>query len=227
MEKVDTVKAIAIDGPSSAGKSTVAKELARRLGFKYIDTGAMYRAITLKVLETGVDPGDEAAVTALAESCRLELQGQGQDYKVFLDGQDVSEAIRNTAVTKNVSQVCSYQGVRQNLVAKQRRLAENCGVVMDGRDIGTNVLPNAALKIYLTASPEERGRRRYAEWLAKGIASLTLEEVIADLQRRDHLDSTREHNPLRRAEDAILLDSDGLSVAQITNAIIELWRKIQ
>ena len=98
MEKVDTVKAIAIDGPSSAGKSTVAKELARRLGFKYIDTGAMYRAITLKVLETGVDPGDEAAVTALAESCRLELQGQGQDYKVFLDGQDVSEAIRNTCL---------------------------------------------------------------------------------------------------------------------------------
>ncbi|MDO4541445.1 MAG: (d)CMP kinase [Bacillota bacterium] len=223
MEK-NTIQAIAIDGPSGAGKSTVAKELARRLGFKYIDTGAMYRAVTLKVLLNAVDPCDEAMATALAATAEIEL---ANDFRVYLDGDDVTKEIRGTKVTNNVSQVCSYAGVRENLVDKQRKMAEGSCVVMDGRDIGTKVLPNAALKIFLTASPEERGRRRYEEWRAKGIAKMSLDEVVADLRRRDYLDSTREHDPLRRAEDAVWVDSDGLTVDEVVEKIVVLWGERQ
>lgn len=220
------INAIAIDGPSGAGKSTVARELARRLGFKYIDTGAMYRAVTLKVLVNAVDPKDEPMVTALAATADVELV-QGSEDKVYLDGDDVTQEIRGAAVTNNVSLVCSYPGVRSNLVEKQQEMALSSGVVMDGRDIGTNVLPNAALKIFLTASPEERGRRRYQEWQTKGINTMSLAQVIDDLNRRDHLDSTREHNPLCQAEDSILVDSDHMSVEEVVEKIIELWGEVQ
>lgn len=220
------IRAIAIDGPSGAGKSTVARELARRLGFKYIDTGAMYRAVTLKVLLNAVDPKDEAMVTALAATADIELVQDSED-KVYLDGDEVTREIRGTAVTNNVSLVCSYPEVRRNLVEHQRQMALSSGVVMDGRDIGTNVLPNAALKIFLTASPEERGRRRYQEWQAKGIDTMPLAQVIDDLSRRDHLDSTREYNPLCQAEDSILIDSDNMSIEEVVEKIIELWGEVQ
>ena len=219
------VSAIAIDGPSGAGKSTVAKEVARELGFQYIDTGAMYRGVTLKVLEANIDPRDEAAVTEAAKNCVLTLGVKDDATTLALDGKDVSQAIRGVEVTANVSTVCSYQGVREALVEQQRAMARAGGVVMDGRDIGSHVLPQAALKIFLTASPQERGRRRYLEWRQKGVSDMTLEAVIADINRRDHLDSTRKINPLKQAEDAVLLPSDGMSVAEVTAKIIALWKE--
>ncbi|MEG2148523.1 MAG: (d)CMP kinase [Clostridiales bacterium] len=217
-------KAIAIDGPSGAGKSTVARLVAEKLGFQYIDTGAMYRGVTLKALMLDVDVKDEKALTDLAANCTINLVDIDEVSKIFLDGKDVSAEIRGTEVTENVSQACSYIGVREAMVEQQRAMAASRNVVMDGRDIGTHVLPNALLKIYLTASAEERGRRRFEEWQQKHIGNLTLNEVIEDLNRRDHLDSTRKINPLKQGEDAILLNSDGMEAEDVADAIISLWK---
>ena len=218
-------RAIAIDGPSGAGKSTVAKAVAKKLGFQYIDTGAMYRAVTLGVLREGIPVDNEAAVTEKSCRCPISLQEGIGGTLVFLDGEDVSEEIRGPEVTANVSAVCSYGGVREAMVAQQRAMADGGGVIMDGRDIGSHVLPNAMLKIFMTASPEERGRRRHKEWQEKGI-SMSLEETIEDINRRDHLDSTRALNPLCRTEDAILLDTDGMSVDQVVAWIVRQWQQI-
>ncbi|HMM06236.1 MAG TPA: (d)CMP kinase [Clostridiales bacterium] len=220
-------KAIAIDGPSGAGKSTIAKLVAEKLGFRYIDTGAMYRACALKALRLSLDVNDEAAISAMAKGIEVRLERKNGLPLIFLDGEDVTAAIRSAEVTRDVPIVCRYAKVRETMVEIQRGLAENGGgVVMDGRDIGTNVLPQAVLKIFLTADVQERGRRRYAEWKAKGIATeWSGEEIVADLTRRDQLDSTREINPLRQAEDAILLDSTALTIEETADRIIALWKE--
>lgn len=220
-------KAIAIDGPSGAGKSTIAKLVAEELGFRYIDTGAMYRACALKALRLSLDVNDEAAISAMVKGIEIRLGQKNGLPLIFLDGEDVTAAIRSAEVTRDVPIVCRYAEVREKMVEIQRGLAENGGgSVMDGRDIGTNVLPRAMLKIFLTADVQERGRRRYAEWKAKGIAAeWSQEEIVADLIRRDQLDSNREINPLRRAEDSILLDSTALTIEEIADRIIALWKE--
>lgn len=217
-------KAIAIDGPAGSGKSTVARLIAEKMGFRYIDTGAMYRACTLKTLRLNLNANDEAAVSAVAEGIHIRLEDENGLPLIFMDGENVSDAIRGTKVTEHVSTVCRYRRVREAMVALQRKMAEDGGIVMDGRDIGTYVLPDAALKVFLTADVRERGHRRYLEWQAKHIAdSKSEEEVIADLMHRDEADSTRKIQPLRRAEDAVLLDSTGMTVDEVVSGIISLW----
>jgi len=219
-------KAIAIDGPSGAGKSTIARLVAKELGFRYIDTGAMYRACTLKVLRANLDVNDEAAVSAVAEGISIRLADESGVPFIFMDGENVSDAIRDTDVTANVSVVCRYAAVREAMVVLQRQMADEGGVVMDGRDIGTYVLKDAALKVFLTADVRERGHRRYVEWQQKGIGSdMSEEDVINDLIRRDEMDMNRELNPLRRAEDAVLLDSTYLTIEEVTAKIIALWKE--
>ncbi|MBE3588720.1 MAG: (d)CMP kinase [Thermoanaerobacteraceae bacterium] len=212
--------AIAIDGPAGAGKSTVAREVARQLGFLYIDTGAMYRALTLKALRLGINPADEPALEALARESRIALTaGSGDGCRIFLDGEDVTEAIREPEVSRHVSLVARVPGVRSNMVRRQREMAENSAVVMEGRDVGTVVLPGAQVKIFLTASPEERARRRQRDLLAKG-HHLPLEQLIQEIRERDRLDSSREVAPLVPAPDAWIIDSSHLHTDQVVEMII-------
>ena len=219
-------RAIAIDGPSGAGKSTIARFVAKDLGFRYIDTGAMYRACTLKALRMNLDVNDEAAVSAIADTVKIRLEDENGLPLIFMDGENVSEAIRDVDVTANVSVVCRYPAVREAMVVLQRGFADEGGVVMDGRDIGTYVLTDALLKVFLTADVNVRGHRRFLEWQEKGIGEgMTEKEVIDDLIRRDEMDSTRALNPLRRAEDAILLDSSDLTIPEVAEKIIGLWKE--
>ena len=219
-------KAIAIDGPSGAGKSTIARFVAKDLGFRYIDTGAMYRACTLKALRMNLDVNDEAAVSAIADTVKIRLEDENGLPLIFMDGENVSEAIRDVDVTANVSVVCRYPAVREAMVVLQRGFADEGGVVMDGRDIGTYVLTDALLKVFLTADVNVRGHRRFLEWQEKGIGEgMTEKEVIDDLIRRDEMDSTRSLNPLRRADDAVLLDSSDLTIPEVAEKIIGLWKE--
>ncbi|MED0653038.1 (d)CMP kinase [Geobacillus stearothermophilus] len=212
---------IAIDGPAAAGKSTVAKLIARRLSYVYIDTGAMYRALTYRALQCGVDVHDEQALLSLLRDTHIELQPSPQGQLVFVNGEDVTDIIRGEAVTNAVSFVAQHPLVREEMVARQRAMAKGGGVVMDGRDIGTNVLPNAEVKIFLKASVEERARRRHEENIARGFPSdfETLKEEIA---RRDRLDSERETAPLRKAPDAVEIDTTSLSVEEVAARIMEV-----
>lgn len=214
-------KIIAIDGPAGAGKSTVAKQLAKDLNYLYIDTGAMYRTVALKAIEDGVDFADAAALTKIAAEMVIDLKSTPEDYYVYMDGRDVSSDIRLPEVGAAASPVSAVAGVREHLVAQQRRLAAAGNVIMDGRDIGTVVLPNADLKIFLTASIEERAKRRFLELQAKGIDT-DLDTVQRDIAERDYRDSHREHSPLRQAEDAVLLNTDNLSVAEVLAKITEM-----
>ncbi len=213
---------IAIDGPSSSGKSTAAKLIAKELGYTYIDTGAMYRAITLKALNLKIeDLADEKNYSFIPET-KLEFH----DNKMFMDGVDVSKEIREQDVVKNVSLVSSLRYVREELVALQRKFAEVTNVCMDGRDIGTNVLKNATLKIFLIADVNVRAQRRYLEQKEKG-STMTLEEVLKDLERRDYYDSHRELNPLRKAEDAIEIDNSSMTIEEVKNKIITLFKEFK
>jgi cytidylate kinase len=212
---------IAIDGPASAGKSTIAKILAADLGFIYVDTGAMYRAVTLAAFNAGVDPEDEAAVSALLPGITITFQPGEPVQRVFLNGTEVTEAIRSVEVTANVSAVSSYAAVREAMTNFQREIASESGVVMDGRDIGTTVLPNAQVKIFLIASVAERAQRRFKENQAKGMDT-TLEELEAAIQKRDYLDSHREISPLKKAEDAIEVDTTGLSIDGVVQKVKEI-----
>ena len=209
---------IAIDGPAASGKSTLAKRLAAELGYLYFDTGVMYRAITWVVLARGVDSADEAAVTSLAEAVTIDVQPatleDGRDFDVLVEGQDITWEIRSAGVEANVSQVSAYPGVRKALSAQQRRVGMRGRVVMVGRDIGTVVLPEAQLKIYLDASVEERARRRYDEQVARG-HSVSLEAVLEAMRKRDEIDSTRDVAPLRAAQDAIVIDSDHMDIEAV------------
>jgi cytidylate kinase len=214
--------AIAIDGPAGSGKSTVAKLLASNLHYLYIDTGAMYRALTLKSLRGNGSLAEPDTLTALAETTDIRLINHPEAgtcaVQVLLDGEDVSDPIRSLEVTDKVSLVAAIPGVRKALIRLQRQMAENTSVVMDGRDIGTVVLPQADLKVFLTASPEERGKRRWMELNAKGIAC-DLAEQTEQIRQRDYLDSHREFDPLRQAADAVLIDSTGLSVREVVARI--------
>jgi cytidylate kinase len=209
---------IAIDGPAASGKSTLAKRLAEALGYLYFDTGVMYRAVTWNALRRGMDPGDEAAVTALAENVPIDVRpptvDDGRDFDVIVEGQDITWDIRRPEVDANVSVVAAYPGVRRALTAQQRRVGMRGRVVMVGRDIGTVVLPEADLKIYLDASVEERARRRYEEQRARG-GTATYEHILASMRRRDQIDSTRAGAPLRPADDAVILNSDGKDIGTV------------
>jgi cytidylate kinase len=213
--------AIAIDGPAAAGKSTVAKLLAKKLNITYIDTGAMYRAFTYYVLSKNFDPKDEAVCSQLIDEVLIQLM---PNNIVLCNGIDVTKAIREQTVTDNVSFIASYKSIRLSLVEMQRKLAKKVSVVMDGRDIGTYVLPEANVKIYQIASIETRAVRRYEENLAKGIAC-TLDQVEEDLRRRDYIDSHRDFAPLRPAEDSILLDTSFMTVDQAVQKILEIIQK--
>lgn len=204
---------IAIDGPAGAGKSTIAKMIARDLSFTYIDTGAMYRAITLKALRTNIDLTQEANFMFLKDTTFQFVDGH-----LFMDQEDVSEQIRTHKVSNNVSLVSSYLSVREECVKIQRSIAEHSNVVMDGRDIGYKVLPDADFKFFLTASIEKRAERRYKENISKGIKSdLTI--LKQKIEERDHYDSTREHSPLKPADDAILIDTSELTIEQVVDII--------
>lgn len=213
--------AIAIDGPAAAGKSTIAKKVANHYNFVYIDTGAMYRAFTWYVLKRGVDPKDEAASNSLIPEVTIRLTA---DYKVFVNGEDVSKAIREPSVSGNVSYIASYPKIRLFLTEQQREMAKVNSVVMDGRDIGTYVLPDAFVKIFQTASVAVRAKRRYLENLEKGIAT-SLEDIEKELAMRDHIDSTRAMAPLKKADDAIELDTDNLSIDEVVAEIIKIVDK--
>lgn len=213
------LRQIAIDGPAGAGKSTVAKRVAEKLGWLYVDTGAMYRAVALLALRQGVSFDDGAALTALAQTARIELLPAAQGCRVLLDGEDVSEAIRMPEVGSAASPVSAVSGVRRALVAQQQAMAAAKPVVMDGRDIGTVVLPDAPCKVFLTASPQVRARRRALELQAKGIKA-DVDEIAADIAARDQRDSSRAHSPLRQADDARLLDSSACSIDEVVAQII-------
>lgn len=201
---------IAIDGFSSCGKSTLAKTLAKRLGFTFIDTGAMYRAVTLYLIENEVDFQDENALKRALENIGIEIKKQGEENRFFLNGKDVSEAIREMYVSEKVSEVSALPAVRETLVRQQQKMGAEGKVVMDGRDIGTVVFPDAHLKIFMTASPEVRAQRRYEELRGKG-EEVTLDEVRQNLNHRDQIDTTRAVSPLKQAEDAVLLDNSHLN----------------
>lgn len=201
---------IAIDGPSGSGKSTLGRMLARALNLLYIDTGSMYRAVALAVIEASLDPADKEGVTELAQRLDIDLEGDPDSLKVLLAGRDVSEAIRSETVTEMSSIVSTIPGVRRAMVARQRELGER-GAVLNGRDIGTVVFPAANIKFFLTASPEERADRRFREDLMKN-SSVTLEQTLSEMIERDRRDSTRADSPLKIADDAIVIDSTGLSI---------------
>ncbi len=212
---------IAIDGPAGAGKSTLAKAVAKKMGFVYIDTGAMYRAIGLYMLDRNVDIADEGALCAALEGVKLDIAYENDAQQVYLNGENVTGRIRTEAAGDMASKVSTLLPVREKLVSLQQEMAERIDVVMDGRDIGTVVLPNAELKIYFTASSKVRAERRHKELMEKGIVS-TVEEIEAEIIARDYRDMNREHSPLKQAEDAVLIDSSYLSIEEGVDRVIAL-----
>ena len=212
---------IAIDGPAASGKSTAGKGVAKALDFLYLDTGAMYRAITLYMIEKGLDTRSEEDAKSILDEVTMREDKNGH---IFLNERDVTERVREEDVTKLVSYACAHKAVRERLVALQREMAKGESVVMDGRDIGTVVLPDATLKVYQVASVESRAKRRYLEELSKG-KEASLDEIQKDIERRDYIDSHREHSPLRKAEDAILLDTSDLTIQEEIDAILSLFRE--
>lgn len=218
---------IAIDGPSGAGKSTVAKAVAKELGFSCLDTGAMYRAVAWRALYDGVSLEDAEAVGALAHSCTISFrheQGDPVPRRVFVDGVEVTGAIRTAEIDRSVSAVSAVPAVRQALLDQQRRIGSEGNYVVEGRDIGTEVFPNAEVKVFLTASAEERAHRRVRQNADRGIGSIDYQEVLDDIIRRDELDSSRDTAPLRPAEDAVLLDSSSMHVEEVIGSICGLAR---
>ncbi len=230
---MNDINVIAIDGPAASGKSTISQLLAERLGFLFLDTGCMYRAVTLAALRRGIAVTDETAVTHLAQEIDIDIQPEtgaggrhgrhsdGRHYTVLLDGQDTTWAIRTPAVDAHVSQVSSYLGVRQEMVQRQRLLGARGGIVMVGRDIGTVVMPDAPLKLYITATAEERARRRWHDRRRQGHEA-DYDAILADVKRRDGIDSSREHSPLRPAADALMIDTTGRPVDEIVEALMSL-----
>lgn len=210
---------VTIDGPAGAGKSTVARALARRLGFQYLDTGAMYRAVALAAMRRGLDWDETEQLARLARAVQIELAGP----RILLDGEDVTETVRTTEVTAVTRYAADNPAVREHLVALQRAIAGQRNVVTEGRDQGTVAFPDAECKIYLTASPEERARRRQADLAERG-ESVSLEQVLADQQRRDRQDAARPVGPMKPAADAVEVLSDGLSIDQVIDRLEQLVR---
>lgn len=209
---------IAIDGPAAAGKSSVAKEVAKRLNFIYIDTGAMYRAFTYAVLKAGLNPENEEEACSLVGKVDISLES---DNIVKCNGEDVTKIIRTIEVSSNVSYIASYKKIRLDLVEVQRKIAKQGNCLMDGRDIGTYVLPNADIKIFQIANIEERAQRRYKENLEKNIPC-TLQEVFSDLKKRDYIDSNRSFAPLKPAEDAVILDTTYMLFEDVVETIVDI-----
>jgi len=212
--------AVAIDGPAAAGKSTVAKIVADKLNFIYVDTGAMYRALTHKVLQEGIDVSDEDSVVKLLLNTNIELKNSKNGQRVIVDEVDVTEKIRYQAVSNAVSYIATLPAVRKEMLKEQQELAKDRSVVMDGRDIGTHVLPDAAVKIFLVASVEERARRRHEENRNKGIPS-NLAELKKEIQQRDEMDSKREIAPLVKAKDAIEVNTTSLTIDEVVEVILQ------
>ncbi len=212
---------IAIDGPAASGKSTTAKGVAKRLGFVYIDTGAMYRAFTVLCLEEGADPENEEECLKLLPGCDIHEDSDGH---IYLNGRDVTSRVREKDVTNTVSYTCAYFDVREKMVELQRKMAKSVSVVMDGRDIGTVVLKDADLKVFLTASIESRAERRVLDNQRRGLES-DYEEIKKDIIRRDYIDSHREHSPLTKAEDAIVVDTSDMTIEEEIERIILLFEE--
>lgn len=226
-EKNSVARIIAIDGPAGSGKSTIAQRIAEVLGYLYFDTGVMYRAVTLAAINHNVDIDDEVRVTSIARKVKIDIQPptieDGRAYTVFLDGDDVTWKIRSPEVEASVSQVSAYLGVRQAMTALQREIGLRSNVVMAGRDIGTVVLPEADLKVYLDASIEERAKRRFQESLIRG-EGLSFEEVLKAIKDRDGIDSTRDHAPLKAAEDAVVIDTTDMTIDDVLQKVLVLAR---
>lgn len=214
---------VAIDGPAGAGKSTVSRLVAQRLGLTYLDTGALYRAMTWAVLRSGVAVTDAVGVAELVAQTRVELRWQ-PELRVFVDGEDCTDVIRTPEVTQAVSQVAAQPAVRQVLLAIQRQYGERGGIVVEGRDIGTTVFPDAELKIFLTASVQERAQRRWRELQQQGVTDVDVAAIAEAIQQRDAQDSQRRVSPLRQATDAVLIHSDGLNVAEVVERIVAVWQ---
>ncbi|BAX70898.1 cytidylate kinase [Leuconostoc suionicum] len=212
---------VAIDGPASAGKSTIAKILATKLNFVYVDTGAMYRTITLAAKKNGIAYNDEEKIKKLLSQTKIRFEPGTPVQRVFLNDTDVTDEIRSAEVTNNVSVVASFTDVRSNLVNRQREIANSNSVIMDGRDIGTTVLPEADIKIFLVASVDERAQRRYKENVAKGITT-DLETLKHEIEARDYKDSHRQISPLIQAKDAILVDTTGKSIDEVVSKIANI-----
>ncbi len=215
---------IAIDGPSGAGKSTVAKSLARRMGYVYIDTGAMYRSLALRVQESGISPEDELAINPLALSLRIHFVTEGEQTRVFCEGEDVSEAIRTPKISRLASSISKQKSVREALVQMQREMGKEGGVVLEGRDIGTIVFPDADVKFYLDAQRDERIRRRYDEMVEKGV-KVDLKETQEELLQRDHNDIHRTYSPLKKATDAVFIDSTHRSVEEVVEEMVRVIKE--
>ncbi|HHT51454.1 MAG TPA: (d)CMP kinase [Eubacteriaceae bacterium] len=211
---------IAIDGPAGAGKSTIAKLLAENLGITYLDTGAMYRALTWKVLKEAIDLNDEKLIISTAKNITIEINQKS----VFIDNQDITEAIREPIISQNVSQVAQIAEVREIMVKLQRKIGEEKSIVMDGRDIGTHVLPDANYKFFLTATVDERARRRALELNLKGFPS-DIEEIKKEIIRRDNIDTTRKASPLKPAADAKIIDTTNLTIDEIIDQLINIISK--
>lgn len=217
---------VAIDGPASAGKSTVAKLVAQKFGYIYCDTGAMYRAVTLAALQQKIDLNDQVKVAAIAENLPLRFE-TGDPQQVWLGDQNVTQLIRTNEVAQNVSTVAAIPAVRQAMVKMQREIASQNNIVMDGRDIGTTVLPQAPVKIFMVASAHERARRRYLDNQARGIATQSIEELQKAIELRDQKDSTRKVSPLVQAADAIRLDTTALTIDEVVNEISDIIKKVK
>ncbi len=214
---------IAIDGPAGAGKSTIAKTVSKHLSFIYVDTGAMYRAMALFVLRNNIDPNDSEAISKVYDRVDINLDYIDEEQHVYLNGENVTSIIRSEEVGNAASTVSKHLIIREKLVELQQIIASNTSVVMDGRDIGTVVLPNADLKIYLTASAKERAKRRYLDLKDKGIDG-DIDKIKADIISRDEQDMTRENSPLTQADDAIMLDSSNMSIEEVVSKILELFK---
>lgn len=217
---------ITIDGPAASGKSTIGYLLANEIHYLYLDTGSMYRAVTLAVLKAGIDPQDEGSVTQLSRKIDIEIkprieESDGRQYSVFLNGSDVTWDIRSPDVDENVSLISSYSGVREEMVRRQREYGEKEHIIVVGRDIGTVVFPNAPLKLYITASPEERARRRWLDRQKQGHLT-DYQAILDDVNRRDKFDSTREISPLKPADDAVIINNTGRSPKLILEDILKL-----
>ena len=219
------MSSIAIDGPAGAGKSSIAKALSKRLGYIYIDTGAMYRAVALFLVENNVSDGTDSRIESLLEKLEISIKYEDGAQKVILNGEDVTDKLRLEEIGKLASKFSAIGSVREKLVALQRKLAQKENVVMDGRDIGTVVLPNADLKIYLSASSKVRAKRRYLELLEKGHTDLDINEIEDEIIKRDEADMNREISPLKQADDAYYLDSSDMTLEEVVSKILSMVKE--
>ena len=219
------MSSIAIDGPAGAGKSSIAKALSKRLGYIYIDTGAMYRAVALFFVENNVSDGTDSRIESLLEKLEISIKYEDGAQKVILNGEDITGKLRLEEIGKLASKFSAIGSVREKLVALQRKLAQKENVVMDGRDIGTVVLPNADLKIYLSASPKVRAKRRYLELLEKGHTDLDINEIEDEIIKRDEADMNREISPLKQADDAYYLDSSDMTLEEVVSKILSMVKE--